>query len=100
LVVPFAALGAGLACVALYGELNSASVGYVFLCLIAATAYAAVAVAVPLLHLREAGRRAGLRPTALLRLARLPLALGLLSSLPVACALVFFPAYAAAVLGW
>ncbi|MDI6515078.1 glycosyltransferase [Streptomyces coelicoflavus] len=100
LVLPFATLAAGLACVALYGELHSASAGYVFLCLLAATGYAAVAVAVPLLHLREAARRVGLRSTALLRLVRLPLALGLLSSLPVACALVFFPAYAAAVLGW
>ncbi|MFF9100247.1 glycosyltransferase family 2 protein [Streptomyces rubrogriseus] len=100
LVLPFATLAAGLSGVALYGELNSASVGYVFLCLLAAVGYAAVAVAVPLLHLREAGRRVGLRPAGLLPLARLPLALGALSALPVVAALVFFPAYAAAVLGW
>ncbi|MEV5696461.1 MULTISPECIES: glycosyltransferase family 2 protein [Streptomyces violaceoruber group] len=100
LVVPFASLAAALAGVALYGELNSASVGYVFLCLLASVGYAAVAVAVPLLHMREAGRRVGLRATELLPLARLPLTLGALSALPVAAALVFFPAYAAAVLGW
>ncbi|MEV7793318.1 glycosyltransferase [Streptomyces sp. NPDC087512] len=98
LVLPFAALAACLSGVAVYGELRSASVGYVFLCLLAATGYAAVALCVPVLHLREAGRIAGLRATALLSIARLPLALGILSVLPVATALVLYPAYAVAVL--
>ncbi|ANS62775.1 hypothetical protein SLINC_0551 [Streptomyces lincolnensis] len=100
LILPFAAIAAALSGVALYGELATPSAGYVFLCLTAATSFAVVAVTVPVLHLREAARTAHLPVTKVLGTAGLPLALGLLSALPVGVALVFFPAYAAAVLGW
>ncbi|WP_371530510.1 glycosyltransferase [Streptomyces sp. NBC_01283] len=100
LTLPFVVLAAVLSSVALVGELTSPSAGYVFLCLLAATTYAAVAVAVPLLHVREAARAADVRFSHALSTARLPVALGLLVSLPVATALVFYPAYVAAVLSW
>ncbi|MFI2436683.1 glycosyltransferase family 2 protein [Streptomyces sp. NPDC018693] len=100
LVAPFAALSVSLSAVALYGEQAGPSVGYVFLCLLAATTYAAVAVAVPLLHLREAARGAHRPLTAVLPTARVPLALGLFSTLPAAAAVVLYPQYAATVLGW
>lgn len=98
LIVPFAALSMALSGTALLGELTSPSAGYVFLCILAATAYAAVTVAVPVLHVREAARAAGTRFVSALPTARLPLALGLLTTLPLATALTFFPAYALAVL--
>lgn len=100
LILPFAVLAASLSCVALVGELTSPSAGYVFLCLLAATTYAVVALAVPLLHVREAARAADVSFGQALVTARLPVALGVLVSLPVATATVFYPAYAAAVLGW
>jgi cellulose synthase/poly-beta-1,6-N-acetylglucosamine synthase-like glycosyltransferase len=100
LIVPFAVLAAALASIALLGELTSPSAGYVFLCLLAAVTYAVVAVAIPLLHIHETARATGLRFSFALSSARLPLAIGLLSSLPVAVAVLFSPAYAAAVLGW
>ncbi|MGW7077925.1 glycosyltransferase family 2 protein [Streptomyces sp. NPDC054866] len=100
LTLPFVALAAALSSVALVGELTGPSAGYVFLCLIAATAYAAVALAVPLLHVRETARAAGIPFTRALSTARLPVALGLLAAVPVATAIVFYPAYAAAVLSW
>ncbi|MGW0908940.1 glycosyltransferase family 2 protein [Streptomyces sp. NPDC002853] len=100
LTLPFVVLAASLSGVALVGELTSPSAGYVFLCLLAATAYAAVALFVPLLHVREAARAADVSFARALSTARLPFALGVLVSLPVATATVFYPAYAAAVLGW
>ncbi|MFD5098581.1 glycosyltransferase [Streptomyces albidochromogenes] len=100
LTAPFAGLAVALSAVALYGELTSPAAGYVFLCVVAATAYATVALAVPVLHVREAARASGTRFAATLVTARLPLALGLLSSASAATAIVFYPAYAAAVLGW
>ncbi|NLU66139.1 glycosyltransferase [Streptomyces sp. HNM0574] len=100
LVLPFAGLGCSLSAVALVGELTSPAAGYVFLCLLAATAYSAVALAVPLLHIREAARAAHVPFSAAVATARLPLAIGLVTALPAATALLFYPPYAAAVLGW
>lgn len=100
LTLPFVTLAATLSSIAVVGELTSPSAGYVFLCLLAATMYAAVALAIPLLHVREAAQAAGVRFTHALPSARLPLALGLLAALPVATAIVLYPAYAAAVLSW
>lgn len=100
LTLPFVALAASLSSIALLGELTSPSAGYVFLCLLAATTYAAVALVIPLLHVREAARATGVRFTHALPTVWLPLALALLASLPVATAIVLFPAYAAAVLSW
>lgn len=100
LTSPFATIAVLLSSAALYGELTGPSAGYVFLCLLGAIVYATVAIAVPLLHVREAARSSGTRFFAALRTARLSLGIGLLSSLPVIAAIVFYPAYAAAVLGW
>ncbi|MEU3320899.1 hypothetical protein [Streptomyces sp. NPDC006785] len=100
LTTPFAAISLPLAAVALYGELNSPAVGYVFLCIAAAAAYAAVALAVPVLHVREAARASGTAFPEAAATARLPLALGLVCAIPVITSIVFYPAYAAAVLGW
>ncbi|MEV5976903.1 glycosyltransferase family 2 protein [Streptomyces sp. NPDC052114] len=100
LTLPYLLLAAALSCVALFGELARPSAGYVFLCLFAAATYATVGLAVPLLHVRETARAAGLPFTRALPAARVPLILGLLAALPVATGLVLYPAYAAAVLSW
>ncbi|MEU8667002.1 glycosyltransferase family 2 protein [Streptomyces anulatus] len=100
LTVPFVAISVPLASVALYGELNSPVAGYVFLCVIAATAYATVALAVPVLHVREVAKASGTRFTEAMGTARLSLALGLACAVPAIASIVFYPAYVAAVLGW
>lgn len=100
LVVPYAALSVSLSAVALYGEQTGPSVGYVFLCLLAGAMYAVVAVAIPLLHLHEASRTADMPLIDVLSTARVPLAIGLVSALPAAAAILLYPPYAATVLGW
>lgn len=100
LTLPYLLLTTGLSAVALYGELTRPAAGYVFLCLLAAATYATVAVALPLLHVRETARAADVPFARALPAARLPLVLGILAALPVATGIVFYPAYAAAVLSW
>ncbi|MFF9772237.1 glycosyltransferase family 2 protein [Streptomyces sp. NPDC013978] len=100
LVLPFAFLTAALAGVTLFGELTRPAVGYVFLTLVAAASYGVVALAVPLLHVRETSRAAGTSFRAALVTARTPLLVSVVSVVPVVLAITFFPAYAAAVLGW
>ncbi|MZD07118.1 glycosyltransferase [Streptomyces sp. SID5785] len=100
LTVPFAVIGTVLPAVAVYGELTGPAVGYVFLCLVAGAAYALVALAVPLLHVRETSRAASVPFRAALHTARLPLLAAVPAVLAVATAAVLYPAYAAAVLGW
>ncbi|MFG2651862.1 glycosyltransferase family 2 protein [Streptomyces sp. NPDC048436] len=100
LTLPFVALATALSSIAVLGELTSPSAGYIFLCLLAAATYAAVALTVPLLHVRETARAADVHFIRALPTARLSLGLGFLAALPVATGIVFYPAYAAAVLGW
>ncbi|WP_229378104.1 glycosyltransferase family 2 protein [Streptomyces sp. VRA16 Mangrove soil] len=100
LTVPFALLGGALAAVAVAGELTSPSVGYVFLCLVSGATYTVVAFALPLLHVHEAARSAGVPFAAALRTARVPLVATVPAALAVATGVVLYPAYAAAVLGW
>ncbi|MFE1954245.1 glycosyltransferase family 2 protein [Streptomyces sp. NPDC059524] len=100
LTVPFALLGTALAAVAVYGELASPAVGYVFLCLLAGATYALVAIAVPLLHVRETARTADAPLRTVLATARVPLLTAIPAVLTVATGVVLYPAYVAAVLGW
>ncbi|MGJ5831081.1 glycosyltransferase family 2 protein [Streptomyces ossamyceticus] len=100
LVLPFAALAVSLAAVALFGELTRPAVGYVFLTLLGALVYGAVALAVPLLHIRETARSAGTGLRAAFATARTPLLVTVASALPPLLALMFFPAYAVTVLSW
>lgn len=100
LTVPFALLGLVLAAVAVLGELTSPSAGYVFLCLVAGGTYTLVALALPLLHMRETARACGLPLRTALAGVRVCLLAAVPAALTVATAVVFYPAYAAAVLGW
>ncbi|WP_413470911.1 glycosyltransferase family 2 protein [Streptomyces peucetius] len=100
LVLPFAVLAVSLAGVTLFGELMRPAVGYVFLSLLGAVTYGAVALAVPLMHVRETSRATGTTFRTALPTARTPLLIGVASAVPSILAITFFPAYAAAVLGW
>jgi cellulose synthase/poly-beta-1,6-N-acetylglucosamine synthase-like glycosyltransferase len=100
LVLPFAFLALALAGVTLFGELTRPAVGYVFLSLLGAVSYGVVALAVPLLHVRETSRAAGTSFRAALVTARTPLLVSVVSVVPVVLAVTFFPAYAVAVFGW
>jgi hypothetical protein len=100
LVLPFAVLAVALAGVSLFGELTRPAVGYVFLSLLGGVTYGVVALAVPLLHVRETSRAAGTGFRAALPTARTSLLVGIASAVLPLLAITFFPAYAATVLGW
>lgn len=98
LVLPFAAIATALSGVAIWGELTSPAAGYVFLCILAAATYGVVATAVAALHVREVSRAAGVRFRSAIATAPVALPLALVSLMPVALAVFFYPSYAAAVL--
>ncbi len=99
LMVPYLLISGVASAAALYGEARNDVVGYVFLCVMAALAYAVVSVTVPLLHAAEAAARCHLPwPDSLRQTSLLPLVLGGLSLVPVGLALARYPAYAFAVL--
>lgn len=100
LVLPFVVLAVSLAAVALFGELTRPAVGYVFLTVLGAVTYGSVALAVPLLHIRETARAAGTSFRGAFVTARTSLLVSVASAVPPLLTLTFFPAYAAAVLGW
>ncbi|MBW8806121.1 MAG: glycosyltransferase [Catenulisporales bacterium] len=87
LMAPYLGITLALSAVVLYGEFADRVIGYIFLCLVSSLSYAVVSVLVPLLHIRESARTAGARFTAALPTARLPLALGLATFLPLAFAM-------------
>jgi hypothetical protein len=90
-----------MATAALVGERNTAAAGYVFLCLLAGVSYLAVAVAVSLLHAREAADAAGARLGAAVRATvRAPLLLSLAAAPPLVLALSIYPTYAIRAFGW
>lgn len=101
LVLPYLAISLLFSLSAVVGELSTDEAGYVFLCLLGAATYAAVSLAVPLLHAREAGAGTGLPLGAAVgRTARLPVMLGIAALVPLITGMVLYPAYAAAVFGW
>ncbi|MFI8996620.1 glycosyltransferase family 2 protein [Streptomyces sp. NPDC053542] len=99
LVLPYVGLAVGLSTAAIIGELTGPAIGYVFLCILGATAYALVSVMVAILHVREAARAAGTRLRTSMATARVPLLISVAPLLPLATAITFYPPYLAAVLG-
>lgn len=100
LVLPYGVIVTILSTAAVVGEMTGPAVGYVFLCILGASAYAVVGIAVSVLHVLEAAKAAGTRLRSAVITARTPLLLALAPLLPLAFALCVFPPYAAAVLGW
>lgn len=93
LMYPYLGFSLGLSTIAIYGELRAKVFGYVLLCIISSLAYAVVSISVPVLHIREAARSAGVRARDALRTARLPLGLGLLALVPLAVAAIHYVPY-------
>jgi cellulose synthase/poly-beta-1,6-N-acetylglucosamine synthase-like glycosyltransferase len=100
-ILPYLVIVIVMATAALVGERNTAAAGYVFLCLLAGVSYLAVAVAVSLLHAREAAHAAGARLGAAVRATvRAPLLLSLAAAPPLVLALSMYPTYAIRAFGW
>ncbi|NUT24632.1 MAG: glycosyltransferase [Streptomyces sp.] len=100
LVLPYGVIVAILSGAALVGEMTGPAVGYVFLCIMGACAYAVVGIAVSVLHVMEAAKAAGTRLRSAMITARTPLLLALAPLLPLGLAISVFPAYVAAALSW
>ncbi|GAA1949454.1 glycosyltransferase family 2 protein [Catenulispora subtropica] len=100
LTAPYTVISLVLSLAALTGERLSPTVGYVLLCILGATCYCIVGLAVPLLHAKEAGRAFGLPVTAALRTARGSIWIGMIAIVPLALAIAGYPAYAIRILGW
>ncbi|EKX66051.1 glycosyltransferase [Streptomyces ipomoeae] len=100
LVLPYGGIVTALSVAAVVGEMTGPAVGYVFLCILGACAYAVVGIAVSVLHVLEAAKAAGTRLRSAMITARTPLLLALAPLLPLALAIYVFPSYLFAVLGW
>ncbi|MEU8752857.1 glycosyltransferase family 2 protein [Streptomyces chartreusis] len=98
LVLPYGFIVTTLSAAAIVGELTGPAVGYVFLCILGACAYAVVGIAVSVLHVVEAANAAGTRLRSAVITARTPLLLALAPLLPLAFAISVFPPYLLAVL--
>ncbi|MFE9136511.1 glycosyltransferase family 2 protein [Streptomyces sp. NPDC007355] len=99
-VAPYLLITTFLSGAALVGQFTGPAVGYVFLCILGSASYAAVALAVGGLHVKETARATGVSAFRALRTAALPLTGGLLSLLPLGLAVVVFPAYLTGFYAW
>jgi cellulose synthase (UDP-forming) len=94
LVLPYGIISAVLSSAALVGEATTAAYGYVFLCVLGATCYGTVTVAVPLLHAREAARNASVAFAAAVRTTvGTPLVIAAAVVAPVLLAAATYPSY-------
>ncbi len=100
LTLPYAVISLVASSAALYAERHTITFGYAFLSLVLATSYAVLALAVPLLHAREAARATGTRFGAALRAtAWAPTVVGVLVWVPLIVAIALYPSYLAGQLG-
>jgi cellulose synthase/poly-beta-1,6-N-acetylglucosamine synthase-like glycosyltransferase len=100
LTAPYPVISLVLSLAALTGEQLTHTVGYVLLCILGATCYCVVGLAVPLLHVREAGRTFGLPVAAALRTAWGSIGIGMIAPAPLVLAIADYPGYAIRILGW
>ncbi|GAA4988448.1 glycosyltransferase [Yinghuangia aomiensis] len=100
LVAPYLVITLVLGSCALAGEQLGPAAGYVFLCIVGATAYALVTFAVAGLHITETAHAAGVARRKALGTIRGPALAGLAVLPPLVLAILIFPPYAAAVFGW
>ncbi|MFJ9822870.1 hypothetical protein ACIRSU_00680 [Streptomyces sp. NPDC101160] len=90
-VAPYLLITTFLSGSAFVGQLTGPAVACVFLCLLGATSYAAVTLAIGVLHVKETARATGVSVFRALRTAALPLFCGLLCLAPLALAAALFP---------
>lgn len=100
LTAPYTVISLALSLAALIGEQSTRAVGYVLLCILGATCYCVVGLALPLLHVKEAGRAFGLPAAAALRTAWVAIATGMAVIAPLALAVADYPVSAIRILGW
>lgn len=94
LVLPYAIVSAVLSTAALVGEATTAAYGYVFLCVLGATCYGIVMLAVPLLHSWETARNASVTFAAAARgTAAAPLVIAAAVWVPILAATAAYPSY-------
>jgi cellulose synthase (UDP-forming) len=94
LIGPYAVVALALGTGALIGQGTTNAYGYVFLCLLGSVCYSVVALAVPLLHAREAARAAGVGTLVALRRSALgALGVALLTTTVTLVGVVGFPGY-------
>lgn len=99
LVVPFIAMSIACAAAGLIGEARHGPAGYIFLSLLQAATYAAVACLLAVMHARETAANTGVaRARAFRATAGRPLALGLTAVGVAAPAIALYPAYVMTVL--
>lgn len=101
LIAPYVVITLTLSATALAGAaMSTPAAGYVFLCILGAALYAVVAVAVPVLHAREAAREASVTWLHALRAtAAVPATVGAATLLPLLTAAVLFVPHADVLLG-
>lgn len=99
-VLPFIAIVVGLSVAALVGMARGGPVGYIFLCLLNASIYAAVSLAIPLLHAAEAVEPGPGRIARCMPLTAKTLPATLLAVAPLAVALIWYPSYFIQAFGW
>jgi len=100
LTAPYPVISLVLSLAALAGEQLTNTVGYVFLCILGATCYCLVGLAVPLLHVKEAARGFGLPVVEALRTAWGSIWIGMIAPAPLVVAVAAYPGYATRILGW
>ncbi|MEU3749315.1 MULTISPECIES: glycosyltransferase [Streptomyces] len=99
-VAPYLLITTVLSGSALVGQFTGPAVGYVFLCLLGAVSYAAVTLAIGVLHVKETARATGVSVFRALRTAALPLCCGLVCAVPLALAVYVFPTYLTGYYAW
>ncbi|WP_406489127.1 glycosyltransferase family 2 protein [Streptomyces phaeochromogenes] len=99
-VAPYLLITTFLSTSALVGQFTGPAVGYVFLCILGSASYTAVTLAIGGLHIKETARVTGVSAFSALRTAKLPLAAGLLSLLPLVLAVAVFPTYLTGFYAW
>ncbi|MCL7427197.1 glycosyltransferase family 2 protein [Streptomyces sp. YS415] len=99
-VVPYLLITLFLSCAAIVGEFTGPAVGYVFLCILGSVSYAAVTLAISVLHIKETARAAGVPASRALHTAALPITAGVLCLLPLTLATGVFPTYLTGFYAW
>jgi cellulose synthase/poly-beta-1,6-N-acetylglucosamine synthase-like glycosyltransferase len=99
-VAPYLLITLFLSGAAIVGEFTGPAVGYVFLCILGSVSYAAVTLAISVLHIKETARAAGVPASRALHTAALPITAGLLCLLPLTLATGVFPTYLTGFYAW
>lgn len=99
LVAPYLVVSMALSCAAIWGELYTGAVGYIGLSLLGATAYSAVGVGAPLLHVYESARTSAVPFRAALSTAMVPLLVSAIVVCPLVLAIISYPGYLSRELG-